>query len=73
MLENKKYYTGISFLPFDGSIYEQMPYEEITKEQFEKWLLKIPNDINLWNVSFINTVDNRRHSLACSGTSCEII
>lgn len=29
-------FMGVSFIPYDGGTYELMPYEEITKEEYEK-------------------------------------
>ena len=38
---------GISFLPLKTDFYEQMPYEEITKEEYETTMLKIePLDLD---------------------------
>ena len=33
---NWKDVSGISFLPYDGGIYQLPPYEEITKEEYEE-------------------------------------
>src|SRR5208282_3161973 len=34
--------VGVSFLPYDGGRYSQTPYEEITKEQYEKMSTEMP-------------------------------
>lgn len=64
--------VGVSFLPFDGGSYMQAPYEEITEEEYNAHLLKMPNNIN-WN--FIEEEDNviGTQTLACSGGSCELV
>lgn len=40
--------SGVSFLPYDGGIYRQAPFEEITKSQYEELEKKIPKKID-WN------------------------
>lgn len=63
---------GISFLPFDGGTYEQMPYQEITKEKYEELAAAMPTSID-WD-SLIEYDDKTEgvQNLACSGGSCEI-
>ena len=34
--------VGITFLPLDGSVYQLMPYESITKEMYEKLIAQVP-------------------------------
>jgi len=71
MWREKEHYNGISILPFNGGTYKQMPFEDITKEQYEK-LYKQLKGIDLTQV--IEHEDNTELSaeLACSGGSCEI-
>ena len=41
-------FIGITFIPYDGGTYEQMPYEEITKEKYEEMKSKMkPFSIDL--------------------------
>lgn len=58
---------SVSFLPLDGGKYEQMPYEEITKEQYEK----LAKDIVEPNFSsiFVEGLGEKY----CSNDSCEIL
>jgi ribonucleoside-diphosphate reductase alpha chain len=65
--------SGISFLPWDGGSYQQAPYEEINKEQYESALAAMPKVVD-WE-SFIETTDNVEgaQTLACTGNSCEIV
>lgn len=57
----------ISFLPFKVGAYDQMPYEEITKEEYEKRVSKIkPIEINVLNKLHEN--DDR----FCDGDSCTL-
>ena len=64
--------SGISFLPWDGGSYQQAPYEEINKEQYESALAAMPKVVD-WE-SFIETTDNVEgaQQLACVSGVCEI-
>ena len=72
MWENKDYYNGISLLPYDMGTYKQAPFEDITKEEFEKLSSNLKN-IDLYKI--IETEDNTNlvDQAACAGGSCEII
>jgi ribonucleoside-diphosphate reductase alpha chain len=61
--------TGISFLPDDGGTYQQAPYEECTKEQYEAMQMPAID----WSL-FIEEQDNVEgaQTLACSANGCEI-
>lgn len=63
--------SGVSFLPFSGHTYQQAPYEDITKEQYEE-LSKASYEVN-WS-EFKEEEDNTTGSqeLACTGGSCEV-
>lgn len=64
--------VGVSFLPYDGGKYEQAPYEEITKEQYEKMIAKFPK-IDYSQLSKYETEDNTEgaKTFACVGDRCE--
>jgi ribonucleoside-diphosphate reductase alpha chain len=64
--------SGISFLPFDGGIYKQAPYEAITEEQYKELEEKMPKTVN-WE-EFIENTDNVEgaQQLACVAGYCEI-
>lgn len=65
--------NGISFLPYDGGKYEQTPYEEITKEEYEKLVKEFP-EIDYSQLSKYEQEDNTQGSqaLACVGNVCEL-
>jgi len=71
MWDNRKYYNGLSVLPFDGGTYTQAPFEDIDEGTYINKLQHL-KDINLEHV--IETEDNTDLSgeLACAGGSCEI-
>lgn len=64
--------SGISFLPKDNGTYRQAPYEEITKEEYEKLLAK--QNLNIDWTEFHEETDNTENmkTLACSAGACEI-
>lgn len=62
---------GVSFLPYSDHIYRQAPYQEITKEEYEKALETMPA-ID-W-ASFVEGSDYTTASqeLSCVGGACEV-
>jgi ribonucleoside-diphosphate reductase alpha chain len=67
--------SGVSFLPYDGGSYQQAPYQEITKEEYEQWLLKMPKDVD-WSLLGQwekEDMTSGSKTLACSGASCELV
>ncbi len=68
--------SGVSFLPYDGGDYKQLPYTEVTKEEYEAWLIEHPSpEINWDKLRDFETEDHTTASqeLACSGGFCEIV
>lgn len=63
---------GVSFLPYDGGTYRQAPYEEITEEEYNDALSRMPTEIN-WD-ELIEIEDNVEgaQNLACQGGFCEL-
>ena len=66
--------SGVSFLPFDGGVYPQAPYQECTEEVYNEAVKNMPT-INWSNLSKYENEDNVtvEHELACSAGSCEIL
>ena len=64
--------SGICFLPHSDHSYQQAPYQDCTKEEYEELLKTTPQEID-WS-SFIEEDDNTvgAQTLACTGGSCEI-
>jgi len=69
--------SGVSFLPFSDASYQQMPYQDCSKEQYEELLSRMPDNVD-W--SKLSEYENRdmtigSQELACSaaGGGCEII
>lgn len=66
--------SGISFLPYDGGTYEQAPYEEVTKEQYEELLARTPQELNWTKMVEQSDTTEGVQTLACSaaGGGCEL-
>ncbi len=63
--------SGISFLPYSDHTYEQAPYEQITKEEYDKQMKDFPTKFN-WDIEEDTDATEGSQTLACVGTSCEI-
>ena len=71
MWENRKFYNGLSVLPYDGGTYIQAPFEDCTKEKYEEMMEHLSN-INLAHVVEIVDNTNLQDQAACAGGACEI-
>jgi ribonucleoside-triphosphate reductase len=67
--------SGVSFLPYNEHTYQQAPYQEVGKSEYEEMLSLMPEKINWELLSDYEQEDNTAGSqtLACSGDSCEIV
>lgn len=71
MWENRKYYNGLSVLPYNGGTYTQAPFEDITEEKYNEMMNSL-KDVNLSNVIELDDNTDLSGELACAGGSCEI-
>lgn len=71
MWNNRDFYNGLSVLPYDGGTYTQAPFENTTKENYEK-LLKTLHDIDLTKVVELDDNTDLSGELACANGACEI-
>ena len=72
MWDNRKYYNGLSILPFSDHTYKQAPFEDCDQATYEKMLGSLVNiDLSLVTESEDNT--DLKGELACAGGACEII
>ena len=68
--------SGISFLPHSDHSYKQAPYQEVTKEEYDSLVSKMPNEIRWEDLSFYETEDgtSTNATLACSSDgNCELV
>jgi ribonucleoside-diphosphate reductase alpha chain len=71
MWTNRNSYNGLSVLPYNGGTYIQAPFEDITKEEFDK-MITLLSDIDLSNITELDDNTDLSGELACSGGSCEV-
>lgn len=72
MWQNRKFYNGLSVLPFSDHTYKQAPFQDCTKEEYDE-LIKSLNDIDLTKVVEFFDTTNLMGELACAGGACEIV
>jgi len=68
--------SGISFLPHSEHTYKQAPYQEVSKEEYEELVSKMPKNIRWEDLSFYETEDgtSTNATLACSSDgNCELV
>jgi hypothetical protein len=69
--ENREFYNGITILPYDNKAYKQSPFEDITKETYDK----LSKKLHVLDFSYVyETQDdtNFHGEVACGGGSCEV-
>ena len=71
MWENRKFYNGLAFLPYDGGTYVQAPFEEISKEKYYE-MESLLKSIDLRNIKEEEDNTDLKGELACAGGVCEI-
>lgn len=64
-------YAAVSLLPFSDAIYQQAPFEDCTKEVFQKFD-KMVKEIDLTKVLELEDNTNRAEQLACAGGACAV-
>jgi ribonucleoside-diphosphate reductase alpha chain len=72
MWKNRKFYNGLSVLPYSNHTYTQAPFEDCNKEDFER-LLKSLTNVDLTKVIELQDNTNLSGELACANGSCEIV
>jgi len=67
--------SGVSFLPHTDHTYQQAPYQDCTKEDYEELLAKMPISIAWSELTEYESEDNTAGSqtMACTGDSCELV
>jgi ribonucleoside-triphosphate reductase len=72
MWENKASYNGLSVLPFDNGNYKQAPFEDITKDEFER-MEKSLGELDLSNVFEPDDETDLQAEAACAGGACTLM
>lgn len=65
--------SGVSFLPKENSTYQQAPYQECTKEEYEEFISKMPKNIDWTDLAEYEKEDltETNKEFACTGNKCE--
>ena len=71
MWENRKFYNGLSVLPYNGGSYIQAPFSDCTKEEYEKSITYLQN-VDLSKVIEFADNTNLAGEVACGSGGCEI-
>ena len=71
MWENRDVYNGLSVLPAFNHTYKQAPFEDISKEEYEKRISTIQS-IDLTKVTELDDTVDFGQVAACAGGACEI-
>jgi len=67
--------SGVSFLPHSDHTYQQAPYQDCTKEEYEVLLGSMPEKIDWSKLSDYEQEDNTvaMQTMACTGDVCEVV
>ena len=67
--------SGISFLPFSAHTYQQAPYQDIDKDEYKKFLTKMPKNVDWSLLQEFEKEDTTTggRELACTAGVCEIV
>ena len=67
--------SGVSFLPHSDHTYQQAPYQDCSKREYEDALALMPERIDWARLSEYETEDTSKgtSTFSCSGGSCEIV
>ena len=71
MWENRKFYNGLSVLPYDGHTYVQAPFEDCTKEEYNR-LMTTLHEVDLSRVVELEDMTDLAGEAACAGGACEV-
>ncbi len=71
MWKNRKDYNGIAVLPYDNGTYEQAPFEECTKEEYESRVSDL-HSIDLTEIKEEHDTTTLKQEAACAGGKCDV-
>lgn len=72
MWDNRNTFNGLSVLPYDNGSYKQAPFEDISKEEYNRRVETLKN-IDLTKVIELDDETQHTQELACSGSDCSVI
>ena len=71
MWENRDHYNGLAVLPYDGGTYVQAPFEDITKQEYDK-MSETLHEVDLSKIIELDDNTDLSGELACAGGNCEV-
>jgi ribonucleoside-triphosphate reductase len=71
MWENRTVYNGLSVLPRNDHTYVQAPFQECTKEEYEKLYASLTN-VDLTKIIEEHDNTSLTDQVACAGGACEV-
>jgi ribonucleoside-diphosphate reductase alpha chain len=72
MWDNRKFYNGLSVLPYWGGSYVQAPFEDISEEKYNSLISKL-KEIDITKIKEVSDEVNFSESVACGGGACDIV
>jgi ribonucleoside-diphosphate reductase alpha chain len=72
MWQNRKFYNGLSVLPYWGGSYQQAPFEDISEEKYNSLIGEL-KEIDITKIKEISDEVNFSESIACGGGACDIV
>jgi ribonucleoside-diphosphate reductase alpha chain len=72
MWNNRKFYNGLSVLPYNGGTYQQAPFEDCDKETYDRMMESLTS-VDLSKIIELQDNTNLSGEVACAGGACEII
>ncbi len=75
VFDNFKVMSGVSFLPMSEHIYEQAPYQDCNKQDYDRLLKRMPKSIDWKKLGEYERDDNTISSQTfnCVGDFCEVV
>jgi ribonucleoside-triphosphate reductase len=71
MWKNREHYNGLSVLPYWGGTYQQAPFEDITKEEYEERVSRLTS-MDLTTIVEEDDTVNFGQIAACAGANCSV-
>lgn len=67
--------SGVSFLPFSDHVYAQAPYQDISEEEYNEWIKKMPKNVDWSKLSDYEKSDHTEstQTLACTAGGCDLL
>lgn len=67
--------SGIAFLPHSEHTYQQAPYQDLTKAEYDEWVSRMPKDVDWDMLSSYELEDGTTgtQELSCTAGACEVV